>query len=59
MANYGLTDLVATVTLPKSEYEELVRDSEKVQVIERYMQGNKYASTTDIAAILGIKDGEE
>ena len=59
MANYGLTDLVATVTLPKSEYEELIRDSERVQVIERYMNGNKYASATDIAAILGIEKGEE
>lgn len=55
----GITDVFTTVTVPKLEYEELVRDSEKLGVIEALLQKNNYITTGDLQAILGIEKREE
>ena len=57
MANHGLTDFAATVTLPKSEYEELIRDSEVLNTARRFVTTN-YATVRDIKSILGVEEGE-
>lgn len=58
MANHSLADIVSTVTLSKSEYEELIRDSEVLNVAKRYVV-TKYASINDIKSIIGVEEGEE
>lgn len=50
----GLTDIVATVTVPKTEYENLVRESEKLYIIESYIKNSKYTTFDDVKAILGV-----
>ena len=48
-----------TITLSLLDYETLVRDSEKLEAVKRYIVSNKYISTSDITAILDIEEGEE
>jgi len=60
----GITDVIATVSVPKPEYEELVRDSEQLAVVRRMVRKNKYIGQEDLKAVLDIeesqkKEGEE
>lgn len=55
MANNGLSDLIATVTLPKSEYEDLVRESNTLRILENYINSTKYVDKEVLQAILGIE----
>lgn len=55
----GLTDAFATVTVPKSEYEALVRDSETLDIITAMVRDSKYLSTGDLKIILRIEESEE
>lgn len=55
----GITDVFATVTVPKTEYEELVRDSERIDAVNRYINATKYPCTDDIKALLCIEKKEE
>lgn len=59
MATHGFTDIMATVELPKSEYEDLVRQREELKIIKKTM---KSASSTlplvVLKHILGINEGE-
>jgi len=57
MANYNLTDLAATVSISKNEYEELVRDSEQLKIVKKFIKESKYAGSNDVAILLNI--GEE
>lgn len=54
----GLTDLVATVTVPKTEYEMLVRESERLDILKNFIKKGKYITTDDIKAILGDEERE-
>lgn len=57
----GISDVVATVTVPKTEYENLVRDSERLGIVENYIRNTKYTVTNDLKIMLGIDvepDGE-
>lgn len=54
-----ITNEVGTVSVPKSEYEALVRDSEKLDIIKTLMQKSNYVSTGDLKIILGIEESEE
>lgn len=55
MANNGLSDLVATITLPKSEYEDLVRESNTLRILENYINSTKYVDKEVLQTILGIE----
>lgn len=45
------------VTITKTEYELLIRDSERVRIIERMMLSNNvFMSDGDIRAILGLPE---
>ena len=55
----GITDVFTTVTVPKPEYEELVRDSERLDIIEAMLKKNGYVSSGDVKIILGIEESEE
>lgn len=61
MANYNLTDLVSTVSISKSEYEELVRDSEQLKIVKKFVKESEYAGTKDIEILLNTseEEGEE
>ena len=62
MATNGITDVFSTVSVPKPEYEELVRDSERLDIISAILEENKYISTSDLRCILGrtkISEGGE
>jgi len=61
MANYNLTDIVATVSISKNEYEELVRDSEQLKIVKKFVKESKYANSNDVAILLNIseEEGEE
>ena len=43
------------VEIPVTEYNALVRASERISAVERYVTKNTFISTNDIMAILGIK----
>lgn len=55
---HSLTDCVATISIPKSEYEDLIRDSEKLRVVKRVVS-TKYATVQDVKSIVGDKEGED
>lgn len=47
-----------TVEISLDRYDDLVRASEKIEVIKRMVSASEYISTADILMILGIeKDG--
>ncbi|MBQ8279524.1 MAG: hypothetical protein IJZ23_06755 [Roseburia sp.] len=55
----GITDVLATVTVPKSEYEELIRKSEQNDIIKSLLRKNKYVSIEDLKVILDMEESEE
>jgi len=55
----GITDVIATVSVPKSEYEELVRDSEQLAIVKNVIANSKYVSTDDLKIILDIERGDD
>lgn len=59
MAETIITEHFSTVNVPKNEYEDLVRDSEILSTIERYVQESTYVSTETLKIILGIKVEKE
>ena len=56
--------LLTTIEIPKEEYNQLIRDSEKLAIVERMLVKERYISASDMRVILGIeeegekKDGE-
>lgn len=44
------------VHISLAEYEQLVRDSEKVAMLKNYVQGDKYVYAEVIKKILGVKE---
>lgn len=51
MASHGITDLAAVINIPKSEYEDLIRDSETLKVVRRILE-----KTPDNTPVLLVKD---
>ena len=54
----GLTDLCAKVTVSKTEYEHLVRESEKMAILKNYVTNGKYTTFDDVKSILGVSERE-
>lgn len=54
----GLTDIIATVTVSKTEYEFLVRESEKLDILKNFIKNGKYTTIDDIKSISGISEKE-
>ncbi len=46
------------ITISIGEYNELLRASEKIAAVKRYIDNASYVSADDIQAILGMKDGK-
>lgn len=46
------------VEVPKCDYDDLLRASEKLETIKRLITANTYVSTSDLLAILDIKKEE-
>lgn len=60
MASHGLSDIAATVVLPKTEYEELIRQSEELKIIKKVMVTSDDALPLVVLKhMLGIEEGEE
>lgn len=59
-ATLTITD-AGMVMIPLLEYEELVRGSERMRVIENYVRRTDYASKKDLLFMLGVEEkaGEE
>lgn len=55
----GITDIIATVTVPKPEYEALVRDSQTLEVVARYVASEKYITQKDIRILIGMESEVE
>lgn len=55
----GITDVIATVSVPKPEYEELIRESEQLAIIRRMMSRGKYFCQEDLKAILDVEEPQE
>lgn len=55
----GITDVFATVTVPKAEYEELVRESERNDIIRSLVEHDKFITTDNLKTILGIEETQE
>ena len=47
------------VTITKLEYEMLVRDSERVRIIERMLLNSGYLSEDDVRGVLGLPAPKE
>jgi hypothetical protein len=56
-AKISVTD-AERVDITTEEYSELVRASERIAVVERLAQENKYINTDDVMTILNIKKEE-
>ena len=41
----------------KEEYEALIRESEKLNAIRKYIESNQYPTTSDIATLAGVEIG--
>ena len=54
----GITDIVATVTVPKTEYEILVRESERLDVLKNFIKNGKYTTIDEVKSILGVEEKE-
>lgn len=52
-------DLYAIVTITNLEYEALVRESERLRIIEALLKKNNYVSTGDLQAVFGTEESEE
>lgn len=58
MALNGITDICATVSVPKPEYEELIRESNTLHILENIVSAQKYVDADTLRNILGIKSNE-
>lgn len=56
MALNGITDTFTTVSVPKSEYEELVRDSETLQIVRDYVGKVQYINDATLKILLDIEE---
>jgi hypothetical protein len=54
MATHNLTDIVSTINISKSEYEELVRESNTLRIIENLVSTKKYVDAETLRSILSI-----
>lgn len=59
MATNGITDVFTTVSVPKPEYEELIRGNEQNRIIRRLLARNKYVSAEELRTMLGISEETE
>ena len=52
---------IQKVSIPATEYEALVRDSERMSILKDFIKDGKYTTIDDIKSILGIseKEGEQ
>lgn len=60
MANNHITDLVSTVTISKSEYEDLVRESNTLRIVENLVANKSSDVKVNVLReILGMYDESE
>ena len=44
------------IAIPLEEYRKVLRDSERINIVERMVNKGGYISTGDILAVLGIEE---
>lgn len=49
---------VEVITITRKEYEETIRDSERVNILRRIVKASNYISLKELKAILEIEDDE-
>lgn len=60
MNNYNCENLedfgvISTVLVDKEEYRNLIRQSEQIECLKRYIENTEYTSINDIKTIFNIK----
>lgn len=55
MAINGITDIVEIINVPKSEYENLIRESETLAIIKDLYKAKKYVDADDMRRILNVE----
>lgn len=53
-ANLTALSSFATVTIPKFEYEELLRISERVNIVRRYLDENRFICDKELRTFLNF-----
>lgn len=53
---FGITDLVATVSISKGEYEKLIRESETLHKVKNYVGNVQYVSDNTLKTLLNIEE---
>lgn len=43
------------ITISLTEYAELVKSTERIAAVERFLNSNKYVTASDVASLLGIE----
>lgn len=56
MAINSLSDIAATFSISKNEYENLVRESETLEIISEYIKYTKEIDREVLVRILGIRE---
>ena len=46
------------ISITKKNYEDLIRDSERVDVLKRIVKKSNFISMKELKAVLGIEDDE-
>lgn len=54
----SLADIGVTITISKTEYETLVKRSERLDILKNFIKNGKYTTIDDIKSILGISEKE-
>lgn len=49
---------IQKVSIPATEYEALVRDSERMSILKDFIKKGKYITIDDVKSILGISERE-
>lgn len=53
---FSITDLTATVSVSKAEYERLVRNSETLQKVRNYVGNVQYINDATLKILLDIEE---
>lgn len=48
-----------TITISAEKYDELVRTAERIEVVKRMLDSDRYTCLKDVKIVLGIEEKEE
>lgn len=51
--------LLSAINIPKEEYNQLIRESERLAMIKKIVEKDDYISTKELKVFLGIEEQEQ